>query len=296
MTGPEERKMRKFASVFSCAVVLGTASSSWAALGVVFSEDFEGYANTAEMSAVWLGSNGELHDTLDYDLDGTPNEVNKTAYHPGGSINTYNLAAPIQATATEWIRLSVDIFDDDTSLDPYLPLNPWNKRLSLGLRSNMPNVNIIELGIFNALPNSHFAHRAILFDSVNGTPNPNWGGWDLGTEIADYGNPPVPTELPVNRFRGAGWHQLIVTIKPESLVFEIDMFRDGTIDGTSEYFDIRQIESGFNQLRFGGPSGISSGGGGVHFDNIMLEVIAPEPATLGLMAAGALALLKRRSA
>ena len=169
--------------------------------------------------------------------------------------------------------------------------------MSLGLRSNSPVGNIIELGMYNAVPNARITHRAILFDSINGTPNPNWNGWDLGTEIVDVGDPPVPTELPINRFQGAAWHTLMVTIKPESLVFEIDMFRDGTIDGTDEYFDIpHTTASGFTQLRFGGPSGITSAGGGVHFDNIVLEVVAPEPATLGLMAAGALVLLKRRTA
>ena len=288
--------MHKAVSGLSCAVILGTASTSWAALGVIVSEDFESYADTAAMSVVWQGFAGRLDDTLDYDLDGTPDEINKTAYHPGGSVNTLDLPTRIAATSTEWIRMSVDIFDDDTSLDPFFPLNAFNKRLSLGLRSTTPAGNLLELGIWNGLLDARLAYRAVLFDSLNSTPNPNWDGWNLGTEIADYGNPPVPTELPVNRFVGAAWHRLMVTIKPESLVFELDMFRDGTIDGVDEHFDIAHATvPGFDQIRFGGPSAVTSAGGGAHFDNIVLEIIpAPEPATLGLFTLGGLTLLRRR--
>ncbi|MEZ6191632.1 MAG: PEP-CTERM sorting domain-containing protein [Phycisphaerales bacterium] len=281
--------MHKAISGFGCAVILGTASTSWAAVGVIVSEDFESYADTAAMSAVWQGIDGELRTAIDDNLDGIPEETGKFAFHPGGNTNIYNLPNSISATETEWIRLSVDIYDNDTSLDPFFPLNPFNKRMTLGLRSSAP-ANIIELGMFNNMPEAHFMYRAILFDSINSTPNPNWDGWDLGTEVVG------PDSLPVNRFRGAGWHRWIVTIKPESLVFEFDLDRDGTIDGTDVYFDIAHTSfPGFNQLRFGGPSGVTSGGGGVHFDNILLEIIpAPEPATFGLFTFGGLALLRRR--
>jgi PEP-CTERM motif len=48
-----------------------------------------------------------------------------------------------------------------------------------------------------------------------------------------------------------------------------------------------------DSIRLGGPSSLSSGGGGGNFDNVSLEVI-PEPATLGLMGLGGLAMLGRK--
>ena len=267
--------MRKFALGLGCAAMLGTASMSWAAVGVVFTEDFESYANTGQMDDVWIGFDGVLETTLDYDYDGYPDDTNNTAFHSGGSVNTYALASPVVATTEEWVKLTVDIFDDATNLDPFFPLNPDNKRMSLGMRSNSTVENIIELGMYNAVADAHFAYRAVLFNNLNGTPNPNWAGWDLGTEIVGE------NEVAVNRFRGAGWHQYIVTVKPEEIVFEFDLDRDGTIDGTDVIPDIVQTAAGFDQLRFGGPSGITSGGGGVHFDNIVLEIIEAESDLIG---------------
>jgi hypothetical protein len=257
--------------------MLGTASTSWAALGVVVSEDFESYADTAAMSAVWAGFDGVLMNEIDDDQDLTPevSGIGNFAFHPGGSINTLDLASPIFATSEEWIRLKVDIYDNATNLDPFFPLNPDNKRMSLGLRSTAP-ANLIELGMWNAVANVHFGYRAILFQSFNSVPNPNWTGWDMGTE--PLGDPPVDTA--VNRFRGGAWYTYQVTIKPDSLVFEFDLDYDGTFDFSAEHFDIAPTVDGFNQLRFGGPSGVTSGGGGITFDNILLEIIAADAPAL----------------
>ncbi len=266
--------MRKIALGLSCAAILATASTSFAAIGVIVNETFD-YANTAAMSAVWAGFDGTLETELDYDLDGIPDEFGTFAFHPGGSINAMPLAAPVVASSTEWIKLSVDIFDDDTSLDPFFPLNPDNKRMSLGLRDTTVPSNIIELGMYNAVTDAHFAYRAILFGSAG--DDPNWAGWDLGTEAV--GADPA---VPVNRFRGAGWHRYSVTITPDTLIFEFDLDRDGTIDGTDTYtIGVESGPIGFNELRFGGPSGITSGGGGVTFDNVVLEIIAAQTALVG---------------
>ena len=263
--------MRKIAIGLGCAAMLGAVSTSWATIGVVLNEDFESYSNTSAMEAVWVGFDGVLATEIDDDLDGTPEETGKFAFHPGASVNIFDLASPVVATESEWVRLTVDIYDNATNLDPFLPLNPDNKRMTLGMRSNSTVENIIELGMYNAVADVHFVYRAVLFNNLNGTPNPSWAGWDLGTE--PVGEDPA---VPVNRFRGGGWPQYIVTVKPEEIVFEFDMDRDGTIDGTDVIPDIVQTAAGFDQLRFGGPSGISSAGGGVTFDNILLEIIAAE--------------------
>jgi len=271
--------MRKLTLSLGCAAMLGATTTSFGALGVVVDEDFSGGIGS------WAGFDGTYETEIDYDMDGTPDEFGDFAKHPGGSVNTFDLASPVVASATEWIKLTVDIFDDATDLDPFFPLVPDNKRMGLGLRDTTTPANIIELGMWNAVDDVHFAYRAILFDSVNGTPNPNWAGWDLGTEAVDVDGSGVIEEdeenTPINRYRGAGWHQYSVTIKPESLLFEFDLDRDGSIDGSFEHFDIPHTAAGFNQLRFGGPSNVTSGGGSVHFDNIVLEIIEAQVALVG---------------
>ncbi|MBX3426106.1 MAG: PEP-CTERM sorting domain-containing protein [Pirellulales bacterium] len=92
---------------------------------------------------------------------------------------------------------------------------------------------------------------------------------------------------------GAGWHTYSATITPTHVTFEIDLWRDG-LRNTSRtpdsetgirpgepdlpdarmVFPIATLPQGFNSLRIGGPSGLSSAGAGVTlFDNIRLEMI-----------------------
>jgi hypothetical protein len=260
--------MRKTTIGFACVVALGIVCKASAAPGVVIYEDFEGYADTAAMAAVWVGTEGRLDMQLDYDYDGVPDELGRYAYHPGGVTNKLNLPYTVTATETEWIRLSVDIFDDDTSLDPTFPLNPNVKRMSLGMRDTTMPSNILELGVTGSLPDVHYAYRAVLFGQP--AAEPNWAGWDMGSELLGQ------DVVPVNRFRGAGWHRYIVTITPDNLIFELDLGRDGSIDGMDMYdVGLATSPAGFNQLRFGGPSDVTSAGGGVHFDNIRLELFSP---------------------
>ena len=275
--------MRKIALSLGCAAMLGSASTSFGALGVVVNETFD-YASQGAMEAVWAGFDGLLVNSIDYDYDGNADETGGYAYHGGGSVNAMPLASPVVASETEWIKLSVDIFDDDTTLDPFAPLNPSNKRMSLGLRDTTVPSNLIELGMYNGVTDVHFAYRAILFGSAG--DDPNWAGWDLGTEAFDIDGSGVvePDEenIPINRFQGAGWHTYHVTITPDTLIFEFDLDRDGTIDATDTYSTgVESGPVGFNELRFGGPSGITSGGGGVHFDNVVLEIIAPTVSLVG---------------
>jgi hypothetical protein len=49
----------------------------------------------------------------------------------------------------------------------------------------------------------------------------------------------------------------------------------------------------FNQVRVGGPSALSSAGGGAKFDNVLLELV-PEPSAALLALVGGVAALRRR--
>ncbi|MBX3432084.1 MAG: PEP-CTERM sorting domain-containing protein [Pirellulales bacterium] len=91
---------------------------------------------------------------------------------------------------------------------------------------------------------------------------------------------------------GAGWHTYSATITPTHVTFEIDLWRDGRrntsrtpdenglrpgeegLPDARMVFPIATLPQGFNSLRIGGPSGLSSAGSGATvFDNIRLEMI-----------------------
>ena len=228
---------------------------------VVFEDNFESYANTAAFQAVW-GAVGV--GTLD-NAAGNPGQ---SAAHAGGTDNTVGFTA-FSPTATEHLRLTGQIFDDGTP----------GKRMSIGLRNDNSS-NIIEMGFYNAPV--HFASRVVLFQSGN----PAAPGW---VAFANNAAPPVVFSAPV-----VGWHTFSVEISNNTVDFSLDIGSDGTIDSTQSYGAVA-FGAGFNQLRIGGPSGVSSAGP-AKFDNLRLETIAvPEPTSAGVCALlGGLFMIRRR--
>jgi hypothetical protein len=125
------------------------------------------------------------------------------------------------------------------------------------------------------------------------TSSETWGGQQVGdlgfaSELdRDTDTDEVVTIADV----GAGWHTFTATITPDTVTFTIDLFRDG-LRNTSRTPDengnrpgepgvdakmvlpITTLPMGFNSLRIGGPSGLSSAGPGAQaFDNIILKLI-----------------------
>jgi hypothetical protein len=125
------------------------------------------------------------------------------------------------------------------------------------------------------------------------TTGETWGGQaggDLGftTEIertTDTGDEVTVGDI------GAGWHTYTATITPDTVTITIDLFRDGlrNTSRTPDEFGVRPGTTGvdakmifpvatnsvgFNSLRIGGPSGLSSAGAGDQaFDNISLRLV-----------------------
>src|SRR3972149_9439475 len=104
-------------------VLSATASIGWAA--TILADNFESYANTAAMNAVWTnGGTAPLSLT-----NGNPNNPGKSLNHPGtaasfsgGNTNTRSFAS-VYPAAGEVLTFMADIYDDGTSA---------NKRVSAG--------------------------------------------------------------------------------------------------------------------------------------------------------------------
>ena len=203
-------------------------------------------------------------------------------------------------SATQNVRLSADIFVGTSG----------NERMSVGLRATLPDgsdadaladtSNLFEMGLWNAAPtvlgiegtaqvSTGYGFRIINFGPVSAplTGQPNWQffqlpqGLDRTTdtdEIVSIGDV------------GAGWHTYTATFGLTEVTVTIDLFRDGFVNTRDENgvivigsgtagvdatltLPVATLPAGFNNLRMGGPSGVSSPGGGfVGFDNILLEM------------------------
>jgi len=240
----------------SCAAAAAALLVGSAQAAIIVSDNFESYADSAALLAAWPANAAT---TLDTAL-GNPGQ---SALHLGGAVNRKTFAA-INPTDATPLSLSVDIYDSGTSS---------NKRISTGLRNGANN--LIELGMYNGP--THFAFRLVLFASGN----PNWVAFDtLGQ--SGIANAPVQ-----------GWHRYTATIGDTQTVFSLDLNADGSIEATHVVPAVPGA-IGINELRFGGPSGVSSPGGSANFDNILLQSI-PEPGSLSLLSLGAIGLLRRRS-
>lgn len=230
-------------------LVGGAANAAHAA--IIVTDDFESYADTAAMQAVWGAAGVGTLDTA----FGNPGQ----SYRNNGGTQNQQTIAPLIPTASQRIVYTADIYDDGTS---------GNKRMTAGLR-NAAAANLIEMGMYNAP--SHYAIRAVL-------PGPSWLAFtgivdDLGQPIA---NAPV-----------AGWHTFQVVMDGAQAIFTLDLNGDGIINATQVVPVAFNAGFPINTVRLG--LGLSSAGGGANFDNVRLEVV-PEPAALALVSMLGLAL------
>jgi len=248
--------MKKVIAGLGCASVMAFATSAQAA--VIVADDFESYADTAAMQVVW-GAAGT--GTLDTGLGNPGNSL----LFPGGAQNQQTIAT-LQASVANPIVYTVDIYDDGTSA---------NKRATAGLRSASV-ANLIEMGMYNNP--SHYAVRAVL-------PGPSWVAFD--NIVDDLGNPlnGDGLNIPV-----VGWHTFQVTLDGANATFTLDLNGDGNINAT-KVLAAAWNAAGIDTVRLG--TGLSSAGGSVNFDNVLLEQV-PEPASLALMGLGGIAMLRRR--
>ncbi len=248
--------MTRFITLASLAVVVAFGSAAWSA--VVLYDDFETYADTAEMNAVW--NEGDIGaGTLDTGV-GNPS---KSLAHPAGMTNK-RLFADTMPEDSNPIVWEFDLFDD--GLDLPFP----NKRLTGGLRTNgdgAPLESILEMGRYNNVavpeggPNvSGYGVRTVF---VGGDP----GDW-----IAFENAPPAEQ----------GWHHFRATIGETSILFELDLQSDGTVDATRTIATDDGFQA-YNVIRLGGPSDLSSLGGGGNFDNVLIRTGFVNPLTPGDM-------------
>lgn len=263
--------MRSTLSAVAAGLVVAGASVA-SAQTIIFEDDFDSYTTTAEMGAVWTLGDG----TLDTSLGNPGNSL----FHPGtspsfnaGNTNTVSFTAA-SPTATDALIYQADIFDDGTSN---------NERISAGLRA-AAGENVLEMGHYNQILNAHYAYRTAIFAGGE-TAAEAWLAFE--NIVDDDGN--AISNAPIE-----GWHRYTATITPTTVTFELDLNSDGFVNA-SAVIDATTTAAGFDIIRLGGPSNLSSAGGGANFDNVSLTLgVIPEPTSLALLGMGGLGLLRRR--
>lgn len=256
--------MKQFLSLLAVTAAIAPATQSLAA--TILADDFESYADDSAMQAVWneqAGAAGTLDTTF-----GNPGQ---SMFHPGGTTSN-RLFGPVTPTDSQPMLWEFDFYDDGES----------GKRITGGLRDNGGGAalnSILEMGRYNDLsdpPNTtHVSGYGIRTVFIGGDPA-NW--------VVFPGNP-APQ---------AGWHHFSATVGASSILFELDLGDDGSVDSSLTVTTSGGAGIAYNVARFGGPSNLSSAGGGGNFDNLSIQTI-PEPNALLLAGcAGVFGALVRR--
>jgi hypothetical protein len=283
---------------FACFTLVTTAllTRAWADTPVM-SDDFESYSDSSAMQTQWVSSIGSTTSTFLFDsttsgqpypvlptiggLDGKAALFDGTIGVGATSINKWATPFSIAPSATQNVFLSVDLGYDHQNGDP---TKVSNKKLTVGLRfTGATPQNLIELGFYNgiaATPVRQFSHRTALFASGNPNPNPEAPGWeyygldpsfDQMTEMDHSGNALT---------NGLGFHRFTAEISLTNVTYTVDLFADGInnvtglpgVDATDVVAAVATA-SGFNDLRFGIPSGSGSSANPLlAIDNVELKL------------------------
>ena len=231
--------MRGLVHIFCFLMLFCILVSATHAVPMVYvDDDFESYADTTAMQAIWGAAGAGTLDTAN-GFSGT-----QSMAHPGGTDNTINLAADIIPTDAEPVVLRGRILDDG------MP----NKRFSIGLRS-LSTFPLFEMGRYNSVIGEDYYARINTFPGLS----PDWVSLGLGAAVA-------------------GWHTFEATFTGTDITVTVDLNSDGILDYNNAFVLAAAYTTGLGQLRLGGPSNLSSPGGGGNFDDIFLATV-PEPAT-----------------
>lgn len=271
--------MRRGKAVWIWALAASFGCAGVAQGVILYQDDFESYADQPALDAVWNagGGQGGAGGVLVPAGSGGTNPT-QAMFHNGGA----PAIVAINATATDAQPLLLD-FD-------YWDFDLTGGRLTVGMRNGANP--LFEFGEYNAM-------------------DPDWTNGPAGTDanVAGYGFRTVgmggPTQTSPNSQgwvevvpladQGVGaWHHFQAEIGETYLLARVDLNGDGTYDFSENVPLTNNVNKPHLQLRFGGPSAVSSNAGGA-VDNLLLQQI-PEPATLALLGIGALALRGRRRA
>jgi hypothetical protein len=244
-------------------VLLASVSTSKAA--VIFSDNFDSYANQTAFQTAWpvVGTSTTL-DTTTFFSSGQSAQ--------GGTAATRNTHAftGTTPTASNAVEFSFRFYDSNSAAAAYRQVSEIDNTTSPGASGQL-----FAMGLNNNISSTFYMARVLGADG--GTGSGSFFKLD-GTGTPNSGNSALT--------RTTGWHLLTVDIFSTGTAnFYVDGLLARTNIGT---FTVRSMDT----IRLG--SGITSLNT-ANFDDVVVQTIAvPEPASIGMLAVASLATLCRK--
>jgi hypothetical protein len=250
------------------AAVTVLASAQCVLAQVIFSDNFDSYADQAAMNAVWnvgLAPAG-VGLTLSTEQAFSPSQSAKAP----GTTTAYTMAHDFTPTSgSDALPLLWSFrFYDSTQAN--------NLRQFASIRDNAPALaQLVAMGAYNDTTLTKDRHTGLSVTAadlntyyavrVAFAPGPNW---------FILNGPGAPT-------RSTGWHELSAVFKDTTVEFYVD-----GVNGLSDLSTSYAASAGaltFDRVTVG--SGLSSANGEAYYDNVMVQVI-PEPSSIVLSLLG----------
>lgn len=241
--------------------VLGLIALAQTAAGqtTIVSENFNGYANDAALTATWARVNGTATD-IGLAADPDPANTHGQCIFEGtvASRLRYTLGSAVAPSAQNSLVLAFDMYDVNGGTT--------SGRTYMEIRNSATTSGLFDAGIYNTIP-----APGVYVQGAYQARNLDNGGW-----------------IQLSNVRSVGWHHFELTIAPNTASL--------TIDGNAvPELSNRAWNGGisYDWLNLG--SAVSSVTG-AYFDNISLTLVpVPEPSTLALCVLGGLTLVCRRA-
>jgi hypothetical protein len=290
------KRVNRVAAVGVSATVL-MASGSRAA--TILSDNFDGYADQAAFQAAWpaIGTDTTFPSAL---LQSTNSVSSTNAIQTPGEANTnnrYRNRRSFSETSTvassgnlgvgDQLVWSFDFYDSDSTKAParnYSNLQDTtspvgtNQLISMGLNNNEASTDS---------GGNYYMARILGYSP--GATDPDGGPAEKITGTAQYFK---LNDFASSPLRSTGWHNLKVVITtPDAVTTNYAFFVDGNLAEKVSGVGATGTLRSYDNIAIG--SGLTNAGIEADFDNEKLEMVVPEPASLGLLAAGALLCVRR---
>lgn len=254
--------MRKQTLAVLCGLAL--VGASWNVQGqLIFSDDFDGYADQAAFNAAWgvgvVGGGAIL--STDQAFSGSQSALQDLTARSSGRDFTPTFGSDAQplewsfrfydSTQAANLRQFASIRDNDPALAQLVALGAYND-------TTLTRDLFTGLSVTAADLNTYYACRVAF------TPGPNW--FILNT-------PGVPT-------RTTGWHELKAVFGDTT----VDLYVDGILGMADVTYSASAGAITFDRVTVG--SGLSSANGVAYYDDVRV-VLVPEPTTWALLGLGA---------
>jgi len=268
--------------ILTIAAVTVFASAQCALAQIIFSDNFDSYADQAAFNAVWNVAQAPagVGATLSTEQAFSPSQSIKapgiaTAYQSGHDIT------PVWGSDAQPLSWSFQFYDSTQAA---------NLRQFATIRDNSPALaQLVAFGAYNdtSLTKDRYTGLSTSIAELNTyyavrvafAPGPNW---------FILNGPGAPT-------RSTGWHELSAVFKDTTVEFFVDGVN--ALSGLTTSYASAAGAITFDRVTVG--SGLSSANGEAYYDNVMVQVI-PEPSSIVVSLVGGLGLLawgiRRRTA